>query len=339
MGTELVKLYGVVEAGRVADAVAAQTIFARALATLSPNTRRARAADLATLDAYLTSAAVDTTGCAWGSDPACWADVTYGLVSGFVQWLLQQGQAIASVNRKLSTVRSFCGLAAQAGTLAGDELARIQTIRKIQYSAGVELDKGRDTTRVGSKKSTSVELDATQVKALKELVSGTPQAARDRLLLCLMLDQALRVSEVALLTVDAFDLRRGTFTFYRPKTKNTETHRLTSATADALATYLDQPGAPGVGLLLCASDKTGRLLAGGMSERAITKRVNNLAKMLLGVPNLSAHDLRHSAATRAARGGTSLSALMGLGGWKSVQMAMRYVDRQRIANDGVKFDD
>ena len=52
--------------------------------------------------------------------------------------------------------------------------------------------------------------------------------------------------------------------------------------------------------LLCASRKGGELTAAGMGERAITDRVRAFGEHI-GVAGLSAHDLQHAWATRAAR--------------------------------------
>lgn len=339
MDTQIVKRVSMAEAGKVADAIAATKVFEHELSTLSDNTRRARRADLATWVEYLNAATVDTTGQDFYSNPACWHGVTAGLVSGFVQWMLRSGYAINAINRKLSTVKVFCRLASRAGIIPGDELARIQTISQFQHSQGLEIDRKRPTTRVGNKKAQSVELSPEQVKILRNLPGDTPQAKRDRLILALMLDQALRVSEAVILNVADFNLRRRTLTFYRPKTETTETHRLTDYTYDCLCDYLECEGAPQLGYLILSSNKAGKLVGSSMTERSVTRRVNDIGKELIGVENLSAHDLRHSAATRAARGGTSVNALMGLGGWTSAATAMRYVDRQKIANDGVRFDD
>lgn len=339
MTTEIVRKLSIAEAGQIADAVSAKTVFERKLSSLSENTRRARRADLDTWAQFLEAAHVDIDDCDWFSDPNCWAMVTAGLIDGFVQWLLQAGYSINAVNRKLSSVKMFCRLSAKANTLPGDELARIQAIAQFKHGQGVEIDKQRSQNRVSGKKANSVELTSSQVRTLKSIEGDTPQAKRDRLLMCLMLDQALRVSEVVLLQIEQFDLCRSTFTFYRPKTKTEETHRLTNATLDALNDYLDAIGNPSKGVLIRRSRKGGVILDAGMSERNVTNRVNVLAKDLLDIDNLSAHDLRHSAATRAARGGTSVSALMGLGGWTSSVTAMRYVDKQKIANDGVKFEE
>jgi integrase len=53
---------------------------------------------------------------------------------------------------------------------------------------------------------------------------------------------------------------------------------------------------------------------------------------------LSAHDGRHSWATKAVRSGTDPFALQEAGGWNSLAMPRRYVEAARIANEGVKLD-
>ena len=72
-----------------------------------------------------------------------------------------------------------------------------------------------------------------------------------------------------------------------------------------------------------------------MSERAITARVRELGAAV-GAAGLSAHDLRHAWATRAARNGTPLDRLQDAGGWSSPAMPLRYVEAARVANEGVR---
>ena len=55
------------------------------------------------------------------------------------------------------------------------------------------------------------------------------------------------------------------------------------------------------------------------------------------VEGLSAHDLRHTWATLAARNGTPLERLQDAGGWNSLAMPSRYVEAARIANEGVRL--
>ena len=133
-------------------------------------------------------------------------------------------------------------------------------------------------------------------------------------------------------------LAEGLLTFYRPKVDKTQTHTLSSDTRRALADYINAGDCPFEDeALLRSSSKSGKLTKPGMSERAITKRVNDLG-LIWGIQNLSAHDGRHNWATRAARSGTDPFALQEAGGWNSLAMPRRYVEEAQIANEGVKLE-
>jgi integrase len=71
-----------------------------------------------------------------------------------------------------------------------------------------------------------------------------------------------------------------------------------------------------------------------MTARALTACVRDLGAAV-GLVGLSAHDLRHYWATRAARNGTPLDRLQDAGGWSSPAMPLRYVEAAKIANQGV----
>ncbi|MEZ4672776.1 MAG: site-specific integrase [Caldilineaceae bacterium] len=105
----------VAQLGQAANEVAAKTTFQRELAGKAKNTRISYQKDLETWAEYLSLAGADVVDCDWYGDPECWAGVTHGLVLGFAAWMQQNAFAIASINRKLSTVRKFCAMAAQAG--------------------------------------------------------------------------------------------------------------------------------------------------------------------------------------------------------------------------------
>jgi integrase len=95
---------------------------------------------------------------------------------------------------------------------------------------------------------------------------------------------------------------------------------------------------PAQGLALRASRKGGALQDAGMTARALTARVRDLGAAV-GLVGLSAHDLRHYWATRAARNGTPLDRLQDAGGWTSPAMPLRYVEATKIANQGVLLGD
>ena len=85
--------------------------------------------------------------------------------------------------------------------------------------------------------------------------------------------------------------------------------------------------------MLRGSRKGGELTEAGMSERAITKRVNTLGEQI-GIEGLSAHDCRHFWATYWA-GKVDLFRLQEAGGWNSLAMPRRYTEDAQIANDGM----
>ena len=202
------------------------------------------------------------------------------------------------------------------------------------------MDSARTPTRKGAKKPQPVSLTPEQAAQLKAQ-PDTPQGRRDALLLCLLLDHGLRVGEVAGLAVRDFDLAAGELRFYRPKVDKIQTHKLTADTLAAARAYMvGAEDAPAQGPVLRASRKGGALLqsSAGMTAWALTARVRDLGAAV-GLVGLSAHDLRHYWATRAARNGTPLDRLQDAGGWASPAMPLRYVENAKIANQGVLLGD
>ena len=132
--------------------------------------------------------------------PAAWKGVTWGLVEGFVKWLLNQGYSLASVNNRLSAVKVYIRLAAKAGVVPPTEQAFIREVRGYGSTEGKRVDTQRPKTRLGYKKEEAIVLTAKQARLLKTKHPPTPQGIRDRLLISLFLDLGLRASEVAALT-------------------------------------------------------------------------------------------------------------------------------------------
>jgi integrase len=134
--------------------------------------------------------------------PDAWQGVTWGLVEGFVKWLLNQGYSLASVNNRLSAVKVYARLAAKAGVIPPTEHALIGEVRGYGRTEGKRIDEVRPKVRVGNKKKEAIMLTAVQARQLKTQHPPTPQGIRDRLLIGLLLDLGLRASEVAALTVE-----------------------------------------------------------------------------------------------------------------------------------------
>lgn len=332
--------YPMYQAGQTANEHAACSAFADYRSRKAANTLRHQDAALALFARYLAQATGGDvpTGETMASDPDAWRGATWGLVEGFVRWLLLQGYAVETVNVRLSTIKTYAKLAAKSGALDAQALAMIRMVSGYGRKEGKRVDERRGAaripTRVGEKKASAVVITPAQAGALKNQ-PDTPQGRRDKLILCLLLDHGLRVSEVAGLAVSDVDIEMGMLHFYRPKVDMDQIHRLTADTLQAARAYLEHDALPS-GPLLRRSFRGGKLGEARMSTRAISGRVRCLGERL-GIDGLSAHDLRHYWATQAARNGTPIDRLQDAGGWASPAMPLRYVEATRIANEGVKL--
>lgn len=319
-------------AGKAANQAAAVGVFEDYRSRKAANTLRRQAADLNSFSAFLQH--VGVTPGELAHTPEAWRGVTWGMVEAFKRWLLAQGFALSTVNFRLSTVKVYVKLAMKAGAIGTEDSAMIHAVEGFSHKEFIHVDELRDTTRLGAKKAEAVSITTAQARLLLDQ-PDTPQGRRDAVLMALLLEHGLRCGEVALLQVESFDLDAGAFTFYRPKVQRIQNHKMTKATLLAVRAYLAQDHPLLAGQLLLATTKGGRKGSGGgklgglgMSERAITKRVEYLGE-LVGLPGLSAHDCRHYAATLLAKRKT-ITELMDIFGWTSPAMAVRYIERARI---------
>jgi integrase len=352
------------KAGQIASLLAGDSLFRRYLSEKSENTVKRQARDLELFAVYLIDLGImPEHGANFQVNAEAWHGVTWGIVEGFVQWLLREGYAISSVNARLSTVKVYAQMAVKAGVIERQEGMLIQTVKGFSRSGGVNADAQREQTRIdevtydykpegrrrsvvvtrrSTKKRKPVLLSDRQAARLKRARNDSPQGYRDALLLSLLLDHGLRASEVAHLTANNIDLEMGTLRFYRPKVKGSEhewtTHMLTPDARQLASHYLRKLYPPPLlpdGPLILATTRLlkngegGLLLAESLSRVRISERVAWLAKQF-GIPKLSAHDCRHYNATRMARLGYSVDELMAWFGWLSAQTAMRYVAAEDV---------
>ena len=293
-------------------------------------------------DSNLQKARAKLCGLYLQNEPSAWCGVTWGLIRDFVRWLLKQGYSVSTVNNRLTTVKIYAKLATEAGAIDLSEYQHIQAVRGCGRAKTKRGNKRRDVVRVSTKKDSPVSLSTEDAQTLKHSHDSiSPQGARDRLLMCLLLDHGFRISEVAGLTVGNLDIAQRKIRFYRQKVDKRQTHKMTRATIDAARTYmaLHPLGHDKDAPLLVRSTKNGRLTKQGVKVRGLRKRVNHLGRELLGLPNLSPHDCRHYWATDAAKNGTDPFQLQEAGGWASLDMPRYYIEDAEIANIGIKLSD
>ncbi|MEL6524098.1 MAG: tyrosine-type recombinase/integrase [Chloroflexota bacterium] len=328
---------------QVADRVTSDNRFAKYRDELTINTTRAHDYDLSVFADYLQRGAlISITGDTLASDPQAWASITYGIVETFTEWLISQGYALSTVNRRLATVRKYADLSFKAGVLDAQTIAMIKTVKGYTGKRAVNRDEKREQTRIlrdngkPIKKPENVRIPGSVVKKLKtDHDMSTPQGRRDAVLMSLLLDHAMRASEASAVTVSAVDFEAETIRFYRIKTKTWQTDKLTPDSLEALQAYLDDMPASDKPLLR-ASKKNGELTHAGISSRTITRIVNKLGEQY-GIEGLSAHDCRHSWATRAYLADTHPQDIMQGGGWKTMTMVNRYTDELEISNERVSL--
>ena len=324
-------------AAEVADAQSRQNTFVEYNSLKSDATLRTYRAGLRLFAEFLNEhIGTELNGDLLQTDPQAWRHISFGLIDAFKQWMLQNGYSVSSINNRLSAVRVYAKLAASAGMIGHLESLEIGDVRGYADKEAQRIDERREVTRIGLKKETHTRIRETDLETFRQPMDERDRAIRDAFIRCIMIDMGLRVGEVVRLTVEGVDMARGMIVFFRPKVHTTQTHNLPRSVRLALEAYL--PLAPKAGRLICGSKRNGKLNHNrGMSESNIALMVKQ-SGLRLGYDHLSPHDFRHSWATRAARNGTDLFVLQEAGGWNSLVMPRRYVEKQKIANMGIKLE-
>lgn len=318
---ELSTVPPLVSGGAVANHYASQGVFGDYLQRLAPATLSAVRYDLIHWCAFLYAGKMlADPDCAdeFLTDPSAWAGVTWGQVRAFQEWLLQKGQAVATINRRVSTVRAFCRLASQAGHLDVIQVQLMESIKSISRKAARNVDSRREVTRIGNKKTHTVLISRYHAGLHKTAHPDTDQGVKDRLLFCLLVDLGLRAGEVVAITRADVDRQARLISVYRPKTGHTQIMQFTRDIGIAMDAYLGR-----------YPEGEGKLL--DHSTRSLTKRVRLFGERY-GYSCLSAHDLRHYLATDLARAGLNAHHLMEALGWQSIATAQRYIEASTIAN-------
>ena len=322
-------------AGSAADHFARHDVFVNAQAIWTFQTQKRYLNDLKLFSLFLSEVPVTRSAEALFNHAEAWRGMSFGLLKGFKIWLEQQGYAISTIKGCLSTIHIFCRLAGPppvgAGILNETTLAALLTVKSEHGRRARNLDDDRKRrqipTRRGYKKAVPTQITSVEALTLKKVTTHPERpaarehdqllAARDALLMGLLVEHALRCSEVSLLMVDSIDLRRGTITIYRPKTHRTDVQKLHKHTRLAAEAYLAQLGRK-QGPLFSGYDETRPL-----TTRAINKRVGVLGGEI-GVEHLSPHDLRHHWAFDALLNNTPLNIVQADGGWETEAMPLRY---------------
>jgi integrase len=334
-------------AGHIADAALGYQSFEQYQAGIADNTKRRQRNDLALFSQFLADAGIQRSPEALYTDPEAWRGMSYGLLKGFQSWLLQRSYSTGAITVATMTIRQYCKLAGPepegAGVIEREILAMIQTIGGISGTRANNIDQDRQRvglkTRKGAKKAMPTAINPAQAMKFVETSVAKPTRrkhdelleARDLLLAALLVEHALRCSEVALLDIASINLAEDTMLVYRKKTHEHDQQALKAHTRQAALDYLSHLEAHGI--------TSGPLFQGyrgkRLSTRAINERVAQIGREMGVAGRLSPHDLRHFWTWYALKKKTPIDRVKRGGGWKSNEMVLRYAENIGIANEGV----
>ncbi len=263
------------------------------------NTLRRQRADMALFEASLADVGIALDHLF--TDPSQWRCITFALVEHFLEWQLEKGYAIASINSRLATIKKYAAVACQLGILSSDELFRIREVKGFRRVEGRRIDLKRSVTRIGEKKAEPTFLTEEQLAALFRVPDvRTARGWRDLLLLRLLYDLGLRPGEIVSMQVADLDMAQAILHVRRHKTDGEQFLRLTPSIIAAASHYFQwrrdrDSAAPLIvkasyagGLVELMKRKDGQVVTVPLGLRGVCARVHLLG-LAIGV-NLNAYD-------------------------------------------------
>ena len=270
-----------------------------------------------------------------------WTGVTADMLKEYNAFLLYEvGMRTTTANQILYILKKFSRIAYDADAITINEMTRIEHIKGLTASKSENVDAGRQTagkaTAISDRHNVNgnvTHLTKKQVNLLKFGHGEDLAGRRDALLFNLLLDFGLRISDAVALTADNVDMVEHMVTVKTMKTSTELKLRMTQDIFDAFTAYFElfQPAS---GASIWTGVNKHGTASGTFGKHSAQMRITAVADAL-GIPNLSAHDLRHAWTDRAIAGGSDLVSVQQAGGWKSIQMVSRYASKKAVSNEGV----
>jgi integrase/recombinase XerC len=221
------------------------------------------------------------------------------LIRGFLAELYRQGQARASVARKVSALRTFVRYLRREGWIESDPAAlAVAPKREQKVPAHLSVD---EMSRL---------LDAPD--------AATPLGRRDRAILELFYASGIRLSELVALDLEDMDLS-GRMVRVMGKGRKERIVPFNQKAAAALRSWLKDRVALTRGDALFVNARGGRL-TGRSVQRLVARYVRSCSTRF----GISPHALRHSFATHLLQAGADLRAIQELLGHARLSTTQRY---------------
>ncbi len=273
-------------------------LFLRYIATergYAANTLAAYRGDLRQLHTYVA-----------GMGLAEWVALSPELLEGFNAHLQQRGYSIATISRKIATVRSFLKFLFAEGVISEELAGWLQ-----QPKVGRRLPKALSLDEV-----------ARLLAAANDTM--TPLGLRDRALLELLYAAGLRVSELTQLQLEDVDLRAGTVRCWGKGNKE-RLIPLHAAAQQAVQVYLEEGRSF---LLREAGERTLFLNNTGqpLTRQGVWFIIRHYAEKAGLADKVTPHVLRHTFATHLLNGGAELREVQQFLGHASITTTQIYTE-------------
>jgi len=232
-------------------------------------------------------------------------------IQAYIDHLLDKRLRPKTINNYLDSIRGFYNY------LQNEEKAiKINPVKK-----GYCLRLGRPLPK---------HLRDEQVQELFKFI----KSIRDQALFMLMLRCGLRVEEVANLTLNAIDLKRGQILIFKGKGSKGRIVYFSKDTYEVLVTYMKKRRSSKTQGLFLVEKGTSKGKA--ISVRGIQKRIEYYSKKS-GI-KVSCHHLRHTMATQLLNAGADLEIIQDLLGHSKITTTQRYckVSNLRVQRDYYK---
>jgi integrase/recombinase XerC len=227
------------------------------------------------------------------------AHIDLDLIRGFLGELYRQGQARASVARKVSALRTFVRYLRREGWIDSDPAAlAVSPKREHKVPAHLTVDE--------------------MARLLETPDASTPLGRRDRAILELFYASGLRLSELVGLDLDAFDLN-GRMVRVMGKGGRERIVPFNESTKKAIRAWMKDRAAMTRGDALFVNARGGRL-TGRSVQRLVARYVSGCSTRF----GISPHALRHSFATHLLQRGADLRAIQELLGHVRLSTTQRY---------------
>lgn len=239
--------------------------------------------------------------------PDAWADVKAHQVTTYIGWLHSQGRSPRTINRQLSSLRSFF------------EFLRKRHVLTDNPAAGARPPK--------QKSRLPKTLDADRTSQLFQKPAKTNLEKRDRAIVELLYGSGLRLAELVAASITDLDLADRTITVIG-KGKKTRHLPLGRACAAALKEWLATRGPLNNDAPLFTGRGDNRI-----SPRTVQYRLRALGIADLGTGELHPHMLRHSFASHLLESSGDLRAVQELLGHSDISTTQIYthLDFQHLA--------